>query len=102
MTAALVGLTISVRPVTVIASGVRKENLSCAVVLRGVFQSTFPVALFNATRKGLLAPSQPITSALPTRIGEQPLPCTGGYFNEVLRHRTFPFESSAAVPYWPK
>src|SRR5438552_451109 len=102
MTAPLVGLITCVFPFTVIGSGVLNENFFFASVSRGVRQSTSPVFLFNATMNGSLAPSQLKMSALPTRIGEPPLPCTGGYFSDVFRQITLPLRSSAAVPYGPK
>ena len=61
-------------PFTVMASGVLNEKVFLAFVLRGVRQSSAPVALFNPTTNGLLEPSQLKMTALPITIGEPPLP----------------------------
>src|SRR5262245_39933437 len=86
----------------VINNGVLKENFRDAGVSRAVFHRTAPVSAASATTKGLEAPSQLKNRRSSTRMGEPPLPWTGGYFRDVCFHRVLPSRSRQAVPKCPK
>ena len=85
-------------PFTVMSVGVLKEKFFFAVVSRLTFHSTLPLVLSSATTNGSLPPSALKMSALPTRMGEPPLPWTGEYFRSVCFQITLPARSRQAVP----
>jgi len=64
-------------PFTSITSGVQKENLRLASLLRATFHRVLPVFVSKAITLGLAAASALKMSKSSTITGLPPVPCTG-------------------------